>query len=222
MAIRFEPSTWLAMLALAVIAGMCGTRAALADDAQDTSAPKNAAMAFCKAVTAGDMDKVHALSTGTEREYSLVKLLSAATQAAGKFREAASKKFGDQSKFFDDFQLDMTKQFETADVKIDGDTATLVVKNKSDDKYPPTLKKDGSGWKMDLTNLDKEPEAVAVSLKMLPSMTKVFDKMTKNVNDDKYKTFTDLTTDFQQEFTTALTPPADAPVPPPAPDAPKK
>lgn len=179
-------------------------------------------MAFCKAVSAGDMDKVHALSTGTDREFSLVKMLSEATQAAGKFHDAVTKKFGDQSKFFDDLQLDMTKDVETAEIKMDGDTATLVMKKNPDDKNPPTLKKDGSGWKMDLTNLDKDPETTAAGMRMLPSMAKVFNKMAKNVSDDKYKTFDDLSTDFQKEFTTALTPPADAPVPPPAPDAPKK
>lgn len=221
MANRFERSTWSATLALAVLAVTCCARAVLADDAQDTSAPKKAAMAFCKAVLAGDMDQVHALSTGTDREYSLLKLLSDAARSSSKFRDAATKKFGDQSKFFDDLQMDMTKDFQTADVRIDGNTATLVVKSKPDDKFPPTLKKDGSGWKMDLSNLDKEPDAVAMSVKMLPSMTKVFDNVTKNLNDDKYKTFADLTTDFQQQFTAALTPPAPA-ADAPAPDAPKK
>jgi hypothetical protein len=221
MANRFEHPTWLAMLAVACIAWICCAQVARADDAPDTSTPKKAAMAFCKALIAGDMDKIHALSTGTDGEYALVKLLSDATHAYGKFHDSVTKKFGDQSKFFDDLGLDVTKEYETADYKLDGDTAKQVLKRNPNDTNPPTLKKDGSGWKMDLTSVDKDPQDAALGKRMLPAMTKVFDKMTKNVNDEKYKTFDDLTTDFQKEFTTALTPPpADAPAP--AADAPKK
>lgn len=223
MANRFERSTWLATLALAVIAGICCTQAALADDAPDTSTPKGAAMAFCKAVSDGDMTKVHALSTGTDGEYEMVKLMSDAVRAYGKFHDAVTKKFGDQSKFFDDLGMDITKDYETADYKVDGDTAKQILKRNPNDPNPSTLKKDGSGWKMDLTNVDKDPQETALAKKMVPAFTKLFDKLTKNVSDDKYKTFADLTTDFQTEFTTALTPPpADAAAPAPAPDASKK
>jgi hypothetical protein len=175
-------------------------------------------MAFCKAVIAGDMDKVHALSTGTEGEYALVKLLSDAVHAYGTFHDAVTKKFGDQSKFFDELGLDITKDYETADYKVDGDTARQILKKNPNDTNPPTLKKDGSGWKMDLTSIDKDPQDAALGKRMFPAMTGVFDKMTKNVNNEKYKTFDDMSTDFQKEFAAALTPPPDAP----APDAPKK
>lgn len=223
MATRFERSTWLAALAFASIALICCAQAAQADDAPDTSTPKTAALAFCKALIAGDMDKIHALSTGTDGEYALVKLMSDATHSYGQFHDAVTKKFGDQAKFFDDMGMDITKDYETADYKLNGDTATQVLKRNPNDPNPQTLKKDGNGWKMDLSNVDKDPQDAALGKRMLPAMTKVFDKMTKNINDGKYKTFDDLSADFQKEFTTALTPPpADAPAPVPAPDAPKK
>ena len=77
--------------------------------------------------------------------------------------DAAVKKFGDDGKLPKEMTMDIVADFESADEKIDGNTASLVMKGKADDQFPPTLKKDGDNWKLDLTNLDKDPASAGMA-----------------------------------------------------------
>ena len=176
----------------------------------DTSTPKKAGIAFAKAVVAGDQAAVKALSTGTDAEFALVKSISELASAMKKLEEAAVKKFGPEGKLPKEMALDMVSDFETADEKINGDTATLVIKSKPDDKFPPTLKKDGAGWKMDLTNLDKDPEAAAMA-PMVPTMVKGLNTVTKNIEDGKYKTIAEAYADLGAQMSGGATPPPEPP-----------
>jgi hypothetical protein len=153
----------------------------------DTSSPKKAAMVFAKAVEAGDMATVKAVSMGTDSEYALLKSVSDLSISMKKLETATVKKFGPEGKLPKEMAMDMAGDFENSEEKIDGDNATLIVKSKPDDKFPPTLKKDATGWKVDLTNLDKDPQA-AETAKMLPLMIKSLDTVTAGVESGKYKT----------------------------------
>lgn len=113
----------------------------------DLSTPSKAAVAFAKAVMAGDMAAVKSLSTGTEAEYAMAKTVSDMAVSMKKLEEASVKKFGDAGKLPKEMQIDLVSDFETAEVKVDGDKATLIVKSKPDDKFPPTLKKEGTNGK---------------------------------------------------------------------------
>lgn len=197
-----------------VVISSVAVQMARADDTPDQAAAREQAVAFAKALQACDMDKVHELSTGTDAEFAIVKTLGTASVSFHKFRDLAGKKYGDQAKAFDDLNDDMVADMKTADVKIDGDTASMMTKRAPEDKYPLLVKKSGSQWKVDLTNVDKDPDS-AMILKLFPALTRVFDQMTKNLTDDKYKTFDEALKDYQQQCTTALTPA-------PAPDAPKQ
>jgi hypothetical protein len=171
----------------------------------DTSTPKKAGVAFAKALMAGDQAAVKALATGSEADFALVKNVGDLAIAMNKLEAASVKKFGEAGKLPKEMAIDMVADFETAEEKINGDTATLILKSKPDDKYPPTLKKDGDNWKMDLSNLIKDP-AAAQMVPLVPAMVKVLNSVAKNISDDKYKTAADAFTDMGQQLGAVLAP----------------
>lgn len=175
-------------------------------DAPDRSTPMKAAVAFAKAIMAGDMEAVKSLSTGTEAEYAMAKTVSDMAVSMKKLGDASVKKFGDAGKLPKEMQIDLVADFEASEVKIDGDKAALILKSKPDDKFPPTLKKDGDNWKMDLSNLSKDP-STAQMMPMVPKMVKCFDAVTKNIGDDKYKTAMEALTDLGEQLNKELAPP---------------
>lgn len=177
-------------------------------DEPDQSTPKNAGIAFAKAVTAGDMATVKLLAIGTDAEFAIVQSMSDLAVAFNKLETASVSKFGADGKLPPGLGMDLVGDMQTADEKIDGDTATLTIKSKSDDKNPPTFKKDGGKWKVDLSSLSKDPQS-AVMVPLVPPMVKALDTVRKNVGDDKYKTAVDFYTDLGQQIAAALTPPTD-------------
>lgn len=187
----------LALLAFCV-AGAVLTTAARAE-APDTSTPKKAAVAFANALTAGDMDAVHKLATGNDAQFALVKSLSDVIQGFKHLDAASTKKFGDAGKLPKEMSMDIAADFASAEEKIDGDKATLVLKSKPDDQFPPTLKKTGDSWIMDLSNMDKDPSAAEMT-KMLPTMTKGLETVAKNIDAGKYKTFAEAMADLQTQM----------------------
>ena len=193
-----------ALCAVMVLSAVSVVRA----DAPDLSTPKKAGLAFAKAVTAGDMDTVKAVAIGTESEFALVKLMSDMAIASAKLNDAAVKKFGTEGKLPAEMAMDLVGNIETAEEKIDGDKATLTIKSKPDDKFPPTFKKDGSNWKVDLSTFTQDPQSAAMTI-LAPAMVKVLDTVAKNTAEDKYKTVVELYTDLGQQLSAALTPPTE-------------
>ncbi|HSI34950.1 MAG: hypothetical protein ACAI43_18765 [Phycisphaerae bacterium] len=179
--------------AVAMVAGVARA------EAPDASTPKKAAVAFTKAVVAGDMATVKSLSTGTDAEYALVKTLSEMLAATKRLETAAARKFGDAGKLPAEASVDVVADMEAATEKLDGETARMITKNKTEDMNPMTLKKDGSSWKVDLSTLSKDPEAAAVAM-MAPSMVKAMDAVTKNIEAGKYKDITEAMTDVATQM----------------------
>jgi hypothetical protein len=176
-------------------------------DEPDASTPKKAAVAFAKAVVAGDMATAKTLATGTEAEFAIVKSMSDMAGGLKRLEDAAVKKFGTDGKLPPGMGMDPVGDMESAEEKIDGDKATLILKSKPDSKNPPTLKKDGDDWKLDLSTLSKDPQNAAM-VPLVPAMVKALDTVTKNIGDEKYKTPVELYTDLGQQLTAALTPAA--------------
>jgi len=94
----------------------------------DTSTPKTAAVAFAKAVMAGDMDTVHKTAIGTDAQFAAVKSLSDMLAAMKRYEAAAVRKFGDEGKLAKDVNKDLAEEVDAADEQINGDTASLVNK----------------------------------------------------------------------------------------------
>jgi hypothetical protein len=206
--IRTRATSIVASLAFCLGAGAMMASVARADE-PDTSTPKKAAVSFAKALSAGDMDAAHKLATGTDAEFALCKAMGDTILASKRLNDAAVQKFGADGKLPKEMTMDMAADFESADEKIDGDKATLVMKGKPDDQFPPTLKKDGDSWKMDLTNMDKDPSSAGMS-QMFSVMTKAMDTVTKNITDGKYKAFPEVMADLGAQMAAgAGAPPAD-------------
>jgi hypothetical protein len=176
-----------ALLAL-VAAGLIS--AAPAKAGPDLSTPKKAAHAFFKAVEAGDADAIKATSIGTDEDYAMIKNVSEMMGAMRKMQAALVKKYGDDAKAIPDLSAVMSSQVEEAEEKIDGDSATLISKSKPDDKYPPTLKKSGDAWKMDLKNMSSDPGFVKIK-DTAPKAIAALNDYTKNIESGKYPTFLD-------------------------------
>jgi hypothetical protein len=177
-------------------------------EAPDLSTPKKAGLAFAKAVTAGDMATAKSISIGTDAEFAIVQGMSDLAVAFNKLETASVAKFGTDGKFPAGLGMDLVGDIQTSEEKINGDTATLSLKEKPDDKTPPTFKKDGDNWKVDLSPLSRDPQS-AVMLPLVPALVKALDTVRKNVDDAKYKTAADFFTEMGQQLTAALTPPTE-------------
>jgi ketopantoate hydroxymethyltransferase len=134
------------------------------------------------------MDGVKAASVGTDDDYQVLKSLSDMLGSLKRMQAALVKKFGDDAKAIPDLSSMMSAQIEGAEEKVDGDSATLIVKDKPDDKHPPTLKKTGDDWKMDLKSMNSDPEFAKMKDKA-PKAVELIDGYTKDVESGKYPTF---------------------------------
>jgi hypothetical protein len=166
----------------------------------DLSTPKKAAAAFFKAVETGDMDAVKATSTGTDDDYAAIKSISGMLVGMSKVQAAMVKKYGDDAKALGDLSAGMSTMVEESEVKMDGDTATLVNKKKPDDKYPPTLKKSGDEWKMDLKNMSQDPD-FAKTKDMASKASVALEGLAKEIDDGKYPTFVEAAQALTQTMT---------------------
>ena len=102
--------------------------------------------------------------------------------------EAATvAKFGEQGKLGEGMSIEsFVAEFEGAEEKIEGDKATLVLKSKPAASHPPTFKKVGDGWKMDLAELSRDMNSKEM-LKIVPMMVAAVDGVAKDVAAGKYK-----------------------------------
>jgi len=188
---QYPKTTPLAVFcALLALAAACLVPASPAKAGPDLSSPKKAAHAFFKAVEAGDADGVKAASIGSDDDYATLKLVSNMMASLKKMQATLVKKYGDDAKAIPDLSSVMSAQVDEAEEKVDGDSATLVSKNKPDDKFPPTLKKSGEEWKMDLKIMSADPNFARMK-EQAPKAVALIDDFTKDVESGKYATFGD-------------------------------
>jgi hypothetical protein len=179
------------MPALCALIALCAAGVMFVSSAKagpDLSTPKKAALAFTKGIESGDMDSVKAASVGTDEDYKALKSLSDMLGSLRKMQAALVKKYGNDAKAIPDLSTVMSKQINLSEEKVDGDSATLVVKEKPDDKHPPTLKKTGNEWKMDLKSMTSDPEFAKMKDKA-PQAIDLLDGFTKDIESGKYPTF---------------------------------
>ena len=88
-----------------------------AEDA-DLSTPKKAGVSFAKAVTAGDMAAVKTMSTGSDGDYALVKMISDLMVSMKNLEAASIKKFGADAKLPKEMAMDLAGDFASCFVCI--------------------------------------------------------------------------------------------------------
>jgi hypothetical protein len=128
---------FLMAVSIAIVATSCKGKDSVAND------PKAVIVAFFERMAAKDIDGAAKLATKESK--STMDMMKKAMDAAEKMKDT----FKDSAKKDD---TEGFKDVEFGDTKIDGDNATVAVKNKKKDQtveFP--LKKEGGAWKVDFT-----------------------------------------------------------------------
>ena len=214
-------------MVLVVLAAAMSVAISARAAAADLSTPKSAAAAFAKALEAGDVDAAKAAGMTDAQNVQLIEALADMGGNVSKLRDAVNKKFGEGSA--DQLTggrkpLDMSKQLDDAQVKEDGDTATL-----TDPKQPTnsmTLKKVGNDWHVDLASNPQAGQMIQ-QIPFLKALSSSFGEVATEVAADKYKTVDEAKQAMQAKImgamasmrrpTPATAPSATAPAAPAAP-----
>jgi len=93
---------------------------------------------------------------------------------------------------------DLVAEIKKNEIKVDGDSAVMIDKNKPDEKDPLKFKKVDGKWKVDLSTLKDEATKGAP-----PGFVKNLNDMADDINADKYKTVQDAAQAFQAKMTGA-------------------
>jgi hypothetical protein len=151
----------------------------------DLSTPKGAAKTFATAMENGDVEAAKRATTGGDPAIieSMVKL----TGNMKKLRDAAISKFGDEGKTAfgagHGESMDLSKSVDDADVKEDGDTATLTPKGEA---RPLKMKKVSGDWKVDASELTGAMGNMGSA--MFDNMSKAAAETADDIKAGKYKT----------------------------------
>jgi hypothetical protein len=163
----------------------------------DLSSPKSAAIAFHRAMLAGDADAAKSTATGTPAQqqaieavvdtYATLRALGAAT--AQKFGPEVTKKSFANSVFenglSDAAAEQVLKQIADREERISGEVATLVPKKVPGQGAAPTikLKRIDGAWKLDLTPYELTP----AQLKQTTTMVAGLKQVVADIPADKFK-----------------------------------
>jgi hypothetical protein len=179
----------------------------LAAYAQDTGmepgGPKAVALEFGKAMEMGDAAAAKKVAIFGKDEEALIDGMAAITGGMKKMLAAATEKFGAegaQSLMGPNADMNIVKQIEESELKIDGDTATLAGKDSSD---PLKLKKVDGAWKVDVTSMNNDPN-MAQQVPMFNSMAKVFTDTAAEISAGKYSTVDECQQAMQAKFLAAM------------------
>jgi hypothetical protein len=150
-----------------VVAALCGLSCGCNRKHSDLSTPTAAVKVYGQAMREGDAATARRAVTNVDPK--VIDALAALGASRRRAMEAAVAKFGDDGKTVAGgsalpYGEEFDKMLDEADVKIDGDTATVTQKAK--DAVPIALKREGGDWKIDYSDLTKRGDLI----QMLPVM----------------------------------------------------
>ncbi|MFP4139311.1 MAG: hypothetical protein ACOCZU_00540 [Planctomycetota bacterium] len=156
----------IALLGLMAIATTgCGPK--------EASSPKEAAKLMAEAMEEGNKDQYLAQFEATEDQKKLLGAQFDMTQAMLEFHKKMKDAYGDEFKGDMEFGFD---QFEKAEVKTDGDTATLTVPGQGGEMN--LVKKDGA-WKIDVGGeIGENPEK---GIKMIKAQIEAYESVMEDI-----------------------------------------
>jgi hypothetical protein len=168
--------------------GGCGKSGSAASSAPLPTEPKDVVTAFAKAVDTGDSATVHALATGSDQDFNLMNDFSQFETACARTKAALVAKFPDHPDLFKALdQGTLSTHLQAIDVKVNGDSATVVDTKNPNDTNPMTLKRVNGAWKVDLSSTDKDPTAAQTGQQM-QTTAKNLDGVTGDITAGKYNT----------------------------------
>jgi hypothetical protein len=168
----------------------CGKSGSASSSAPLPTTPKDVVAAFARAVDSGDSATVHALGTGSDQDFGMMNDFSQFEAASGRAKAALVAKFGDHPDLFN--PLDQTvnmlsTHLQSIDIKVNGDSATVVDTKDPNNANPMMLKQVNGAWKVDLSSTDKDPTA-AQTAQQMQTTAKKLDGATADINAGKYAT----------------------------------
>lgn len=182
-----------AALAATVLAGCA---AFVRADAKDDI--KQSGVAFAKALHEGDIKQAKNYAVADSKTSRFIDALAPVTAAREKMIDASVAKFGDSGKTIIGEGRGAAatpqyspKDFDDAQIDVQGDTATLRPKNDTTAGANKSLKfrKEGGTWKVDLggTLTDEQLDRI---VQFMPKVTTAMDETTGEIKDGKYQNVT--------------------------------
>jgi len=171
----------------------------------DTSTPKGTVKAMFDAMKKGDAETVKSLTVNGDPK--LLEMLTSMMASNKQLEDAATAKFGADGASVlgeqDKVMGDMDKKLETAEVKENGDTATITVKDSPD---PLTLTKVNGQWKVDLSKAPHMPTAAEMAQlqPVFNAMLDVNKQLAADISAGKFKTAAEAKDAKQQKLMAAM------------------
>jgi hypothetical protein len=185
------PRSQIRLLLAAIIIAAPSFGSVARADPDSSSTSKGAALLFARALDRGDMEGVKAHSVGgTDEDIATLKSLSDMLRSLHHMLDVMDRKFPNQ-RLLPDLSTSMEDSVAAMDEGYVGrDTATLLPADPIADKNPPTLRKVGTEWKVDVSVLRSEPKFAGLKKKS-EELAKLFDACAKDVESGKYATIFD-------------------------------
>jgi predicted small lipoprotein YifL len=193
-----HPVGCIALIAFLSLTG-CGKHG---PGSNDLSTPKAAVQSYADAISRGDVEAAKATVTGGDAQ--MIDTLASIMMSHKRLEDAAVAKFGEEGKSLVGNRSsaeDVNKWVADAEVKQEGDTATVAPKDHSNPGLD--LKKVGSEWKIDLSATPGIKELPKM-LPMLQKMNAAGDELASEISAGKYKTLAEAKAAQQQKMMAAM------------------
>lgn len=154
----------------------------------DYSTPQNAFRTYTQAIANGDIEGLKNASITTEKHLRLLENQVNYAATEKKFRDACIRAFPGSAKELPDPTQQTLQAIAKSEVKIDGDTATLVA---PDSPEPVRFRRIDNRWKVDLPAM-YDDQAVDDILTFRRALQYVMNDLLDDVQESKYKTFDEL------------------------------
>jgi hypothetical protein len=168
--------------------------------AADPESPKAVALAFSRALSAGDVARAKELSTG-DAGPQMLETLTKLASATSELQKALKTKFGDKAKDLEIFteSPDPADELSRSTETITGDTAVIAL--SPSDRNANSLKKVDGHWKYDVTKFAQSQS----TRPQLEKMAEAWSDLAKEVGAGKYATVDDFKTAFTAKTNAAAT-----------------
>jgi hypothetical protein len=173
----------------------------------DLSSPKSAAVSYLRAMSAGDLDSLKALTVGTEEQRKPAEAYSILIRGMRQYDQAITAHFGADA-IRDDIDLKQ-KLMEMVDDRIERTEQGAVSELEDSARVSPglngkplrarapiILKKDKGAWKVDLAaTAEQDPTLSPQSAERNQAIGEALLKIAKDINRKRYKSFADMQQD---------------------------
>jgi hypothetical protein len=154
----------------------------------DFNTPKGAFRTYTKALAEGDSKTLKEAVIASDKHLQLLDSQVAYTPVERKFNAAVVKSYPVAAKELADPSQEMLKAIDTADVKVSGESATLVTRLSTE---PVKLKKVDNKWKLDLISM-YDTDNIEEVMMFRKALADVMADMLPDVEAGKYKSFDEV------------------------------